>query len=91
MIYRVGGGEKGYHFSGDGGDWSPERFTWSLSLLTGGLIQNGPELSRARRCWVRRSEPLTARTVLGSSKKGERLLLRLSKVAPQKWLPPDRL
>jgi hypothetical protein len=29
------------------------------------LVQNGPEPSRARRCWARRSEPFTARTVLG--------------------------
>ncbi len=36
----------------------------SLSLLSGGVVQNGPERSRARRCWARRSEPLTARTVL---------------------------
>ena len=27
------------------------------------LFENGPERSRARRCWARRSEPLTARTV----------------------------
>jgi hypothetical protein len=29
----------------------------SLSLLLGGVVQNGPERSRARRCWARRSEP----------------------------------
>ena len=28
------------------------------------VFRNGPEPSRARRCWARRSEPLTARTVL---------------------------
>src|ERR1039458_6440480 len=28
------------------------------------VVKNGPEPSRARRCWARRSEPLTARTVL---------------------------
>ena|ERR1017187_3977648 len=28
------------------------------------VVRNGPEPSRARRCWARRSEPLTARTVL---------------------------
>jgi hypothetical protein len=41
-------------------------FNWSLSLLIGRLVQNGPESSRARRCWARRSEPLTARTDLRS-------------------------
>jgi hypothetical protein len=39
-----------------GRSWSP------LSLLSAGGFQNGPELSRARS--MRRSEPLTARTVL---------------------------
>src|SRR5207245_1106789 len=33
---------------------------------------NGPEPSRARRCWARRSEPLTARTVLRRWSKRER-------------------
>src|SRR5437867_1785604 len=32
----------------------------SLSLLMEGSVQNGLEPSRARRCWARRSEPLTA-------------------------------
>ena len=48
-------------------------FNGSLSLLMEGLFQNGPELSRARRCWARRSDPFTARTVLRPSKKRERL------------------
>jgi len=39
-------------------------FGMSLSLLSRRCCQNGPEPSRARRCWERRSEPLTARTVL---------------------------
>jgi|ERR1039458_1423661 hypothetical protein len=39
-------------------------FGMSLSLLSRRCCQNGPEPSRARRCWARRSEPLTARTVL---------------------------
>jgi len=51
-------------------------FHWSLSLLTGGLLQNGPEPSRARRYWARRSGPLTARTVLGPSERGKGCLLR---------------
>jgi hypothetical protein len=51
-----------------------EHFSWSLSLLAGEFAQNGPERSRARRCWARRSEPLTARTVLRPSAKRERLL-----------------
>src|SRR6266404_3175549 len=38
----------------------------------GGFAQNGPEPSRARRCWARRSEPLTARTVLRRWSKRER-------------------
>src|SRR6266852_5565603 len=44
----------------------------TLSLLMGGFAQNGPEPSRARRCWARRSEPLTARTVLRRWSKRER-------------------
>ena len=44
----------------------------TLSLLMGGFAQNGPEPSRARRCWARRSEPLTARTVLRQCGKRER-------------------
>jgi hypothetical protein len=47
-----------------GGALSREPFGVSLSLLLGGVVQNGPEPSKARRCWARRSEPLTARTVL---------------------------
>src|ERR1700730_12906626 len=45
----------------------------SLSLLPGDIVQNGPERSRARRCWARRSRPLTARTVLGRWVQRERL------------------
>src|ERR1035437_5849402 len=41
-----------------------EQFGVSLSLFSGVVVRNGPEPSRARRCWARRSEPLTARTVL---------------------------
>ena len=43
---------------------SGEPFGVSLSLVLGGVVQNGPKRSRARHCWARRSEPLTARTVL---------------------------
>jgi hypothetical protein len=52
---------------------------WSLSLLAGEFAQNGPEQSRARRYSARRSEPLTARTVLRPSAKRERLLPDRSK------------
>ena len=53
----------------------------SLSLLSGGVVQNGPERSRGRRCWARRSEPLTARTVLRRSLKRERRERKLG----EKW------
>ena len=53
----------------------------SLSLLSGGVVQNGPERSRARRCWARRSETLTARTVLRRSLKRERRERKLG----EKW------
>src|SRR5450432_513884 len=46
--------------------WSPSRGavrSQPFPLLRA-VVQNGPEPSRARRCWARRSEPLTARTVL---------------------------
>jgi hypothetical protein len=50
---------------------------WSLHLEPfphlRNVLRNGPEPSRARRCLVRRSEPLTARTVLRESGKRERL------------------
>ena len=46
-------------------------FTPSLFLLSGCVRQNGPEPSRARR-QARRSEPLTARTVLRQSGKRKR-------------------
>ena len=65
----------------------PRRFTWSLSLLTGRLFQNGSEPSRARRCWARRSEPLPARTVLGSSRKRERLPAGTGRSGSQKVDP----
>ena len=42
----------------------PRPSNWSLSLLSGVLFGTARSLSRARRCWARRSEPLTARTVL---------------------------
>ena len=67
-----------------------EPFGVSLSLLSGGVVQNGPERSRGRRCWARRSEPLTARTVLRRSLKRERRERKLG----EKWaailvpLPP---
>src|SRR5262245_42236758 len=35
------------------------------------VVQNGPERSRGRRCWARRSEPLTARTVLEDEVEGK--------------------
>ena len=57
----------------------------SLSLLLGGVVQNGPERSRARRYWARRSGPLTARTVLGDWGKRERLSEELAKGGPKKW------
>jgi hypothetical protein len=57
----------------------------SLSLLLGGVVQNGPERSRARRYWARRSGPLTARTVLGDWSKRERLSEELAKGGPKKW------
>src|ERR1700735_4253756 len=57
----------------------------SLSLLLGGVVQNGPERSRARRYWARRSGPLTARTVLGDWNKRERLSEELAKGGPKKW------
>jgi type IV secretion system protein VirD4 len=42
----------------------PQPSRISLSLLLVDVVQNGPERSRARRYWARRSGPLTARTVL---------------------------
>jgi hypothetical protein len=57
----------------------------SLSFLLGGVVQNGPERSRARRYWARRSGPLTARTVLGDWSKKERLSEELAKGGPKKW------
>src|SRR5580658_1173700 len=57
----------------------------SLSLLPGDVIQNGPERSRARRCWTRRSGPLTARTVLRGWKERERRGEELAKDGAKKW------
>src|ERR1035437_29067 len=51
------------------------------------VVRNGPEPSRARRCWARRSEPLTARTVLRGSLKRERRGARLAKSGPPFWCP----
>src|ERR1017187_3607685 len=59
----------------------------SLSLLPEDAVQNGPEPSRARRCWARRSEPLTARTVLGRWTHRERLGEMLAKSAGVKMAP----
>ncbi len=66
----VNGGQKG------GPKWRPlgPFSTFSLSFLAGEFAQNGPEQSRARRCWARPSGPLTARTALPPSAKKERLL-----------------
>src|ERR1035438_3455800 len=46
--------------------WSPARGAVRSEPfpLLRSVVRNGPERSRARRCWARRSEPLTARTVL---------------------------
>ena len=46
--------------------WSPARGAVRSEPfpLLRSVVRNGPEPSRARRCWARRSEPLTARTVL---------------------------
>src|ERR1700683_3456000 len=57
----------------------------SLSLLLGDVVQNGPERSRARRCWARRSGPLTARTVLRDWSTRERLGEELAKNGAKKW------
>src|ERR1035438_7629925 len=57
------------------------------SPLLRSVVKNGPEPSWARRCWARRSEPLTARTVLRRSLKRERRGERLAKRGPPKWYP----
>src|ERR1039458_6404284 len=36
----------------------PAAFGMSLSLISGGVRQNGPEPSRARRCWARAKRTL---------------------------------
>src|ERR1035437_3408629 len=59
-----------------------DQFGVSLSLFSGVVVRNGPEPSRARRCWARRSEPLTARTVLRCSLKRESRGERLAKGGP---------
>jgi len=63
----------------------PQPSRMSLSLLLGTVVQNGPERSRARRCWVRRSGPLTARTVLRDWSKRERLGEELAKDGAKQW------
>jgi hypothetical protein len=50
--------------------------------LLSSVLQNGPEVSRARRCWARRSEPLTPRTVLRRLQDGERPGEVLAKIGP---------
>jgi hypothetical protein len=60
LYVNVGGSQKRGHFGAEVAPMS----TLNLSLLLERLLWNGPEQSRARRCWARRSEPLTARTVL---------------------------
>src|SRR5450756_2018964 len=54
--------------------WSPARGAVRSEPfpLLRSVVRNGPEPSRARRCWARRSEPLTARTVLRRSGMRER-------------------
>jgi IS6 family transposase len=61
---RVGGGEKGYQNGGEVVPCPVSSFGVSLSLFSEVLSETAPEQSRARRFWSRRSEPLTARTVL---------------------------
>src|ERR1039458_4176629 len=69
--------------------WSPARGAIRSEPfpLLRSVVRNGPERSRARRCWARRSEPLTARTVLRGSLKRERRGERLAKSGPPFWYP----
>src|SRR5664279_5816187 len=69
--------------------WSPARGAVRSEPfpLLRSVVRNGPERSRARRCWARRSEPLTARTVLRGSLKRERRGERLAKSGPPFWYP----
>src|SRR5665811_1277215 len=69
--------------------WSPARGAVRSEPfpLLRSVVRNGPEPSRARRCWARRSEPLTARTVLRGSLKRERRGERLAKGGPPFWYP----
>src|SRR5450759_1086962 len=69
--------------------WSPARGAVRSEPfpLLRSVVRNGPERSRARRCWARRSEPLTARTVLRGSLKRERRGARLAKSGPPFWYP----
>jgi hypothetical protein len=66
----------------------------SLSLLLGGIIENGPEGSRARRYWAGRSEPLTPpdRSEMIEEEKAAE---RFAKTIPPFWYsrppPPTRL
>ena len=47
----------------------PAAFGMSLSLISGGVRQNGPEPSRARRCWAR------AKRTLDGEDRSERMQL----------------
>ena len=69
--------------------WSPDRGAIRSEPfpLLRSVVWNGPEPSRGRRCWARRSEPLTARTVLRLSLKRERRGERLAKRGPPFWCP----
>src|ERR1035437_5494208 len=69
--------------------WSPARGAVRSEPfpLLRSVVRNGPERSRARRCWARRSEPLTARNVLRGSLKRERRGARLAKRGPPFWYP----
>jgi hypothetical protein len=63
----------------------PQPSRMSLSFLLGDVVQNAPEWSRTRRCWARRSGPLTARTVLRDWSTRERLGEELAKDGAKKW------
>src|ERR1035437_609378 len=59
-------------FSGDFLTLSPQAILWFAFPSSQHALQNGPEPSRARLYLARRSEPLTARTVLRGSGMRER-------------------
>jgi hypothetical protein len=82
-----GGSGKRGHFGSVGSAGAPQASRSSLSLLSGSVCWNGPEPSRARRCWARRSGPLTARTVLARWKKRERLGRRIGETCGAKVAP----